>query len=104
MVEEFKKEFNDFIDDFDLEMDYLANKSSFEDGYKSEYQELLTERINRRSDNDIFSRSEFKMPTFSNTGEKDISTIDLLGKIVDNSDFSLPLVVFNTQQLQAYSY
>lgn len=30
--------------------------------------------------------------------------IDQIGKIVDNSDFSMPLVVFNTQQLQAYAY
>ena len=30
--------------------------------------------------------------------------VDQLGKIVDNSDFSMPLVVFNTQQLEAFSY
>ena len=57
-------------------MDYLANKASFEEGYKKEYHELLGERINRRSDNDIFSRSEFKMPSFHSTGLKDISIID----------------------------
>ena len=85
-------------------MDYLANKASFEDGYKTQYQELLSEKINRRSDNDIISRSEFKMPTFSHVGEKDLDSIDLIGKIVDNSDFSMPLVVFNTQQLEAFSF
>ena len=64
LVEEFQTDFSDFINDYDFEMDYLANKASFEEGYKKEYQELLVERINRRSDNDIFSRSEFKMPSF----------------------------------------
>ena len=78
-------------------MDYLANKASFEDGYKKEYQEMLSEKINRRSDNDIFSRSEFKMPSFHQIGTKDLSVIDEIGKIVDNSDFSMPLTVFNTQ-------
>ena len=65
MLDEYTTDFSDFIKDFDLEMDYLANKASFENGYKTEYQELLSEKINRRSDNDIFARSEFKMPSFS---------------------------------------
>ena len=75
-MDEFKGDFSDFISDFDLEMDSLANKASYEEGFKAHYQELLSERINRRSDNDIFSRSEFKMPSFSQIGEKDISIID----------------------------
>ena len=44
------------------------------------------------------------MPTFSQAGTKDISILDEIGKIVDNSDFSMPLVVFNSNQLQAFSY
>ena len=44
------------------------------------------------------------MPSFSHIGEKDISVIDQIGKVVDNSDFSMPLVVFNTQVLQAFSF
>ena len=36
------------------------------------------------------------MPTFSHIGETDKKIIDKIGKIVDNSDFSMPLVVFNT--------
>jgi len=31
---EFKSDFADFLTDFDLEMDFLANKASYEDGYK----------------------------------------------------------------------
>jgi hypothetical protein len=57
---------------------------------------MLQEKINRRSDNDIFSRSEFIMPTFQQAGLKDLNYIDEIGKITDNSDFSMPLVVFNT--------
>jgi hypothetical protein len=58
---------------------------------------MLTDRINKRSDNDIFSRSAFKLPTFHRIGSKDAGIIDEIGKIVDNSDFSIPLVVFNSQ-------
>mmetsp|Transcript_4444 Transcript_4444/g.6568 ORF Transcript_4444/g.6568 Transcript_4444/m.6568 type:complete len:80 (-) Transcript_4444:1083-1322(-) len=79
-----------------MEMDHLANQANFENGYKQEYQELLSEKINRRSDNDIFSRSEFKSPSFCQQGELDIKVIDKIGKVVDHSDFSVPLVVFNT--------
>ena len=78
-------------------MDFLANQANFENGYKTEYKELLTDRINRRSDNDIFSRSAFKMPSFHRIWQKDMEVIDHIGKIVDNSDFSMPLVVFNSQ-------
>jgi hypothetical protein len=35
LLDEFKTEFSDFINDFDLEMDFLANKASFEEGYKA---------------------------------------------------------------------
>ncbi len=64
LLDEFKEDFDKFIDDFDLEMDYQANQASFENTYKQSYIEMLQEKINRRSDNDIFSRSEFIMPTF----------------------------------------
>lgn len=37
LVEEFQTDFSDFINDYDFEMDYLANKASFEEGYKKEY-------------------------------------------------------------------
>lgn len=77
-------------------MDHLANEANFENEYKQQYQELLNDKINRKSDNDIFSRSEFKMPSFHEMGQLDISLLDKIGKIVDNSDFSMPLVVFNT--------
>jgi len=36
-LEEFKNDFSDFIADFDLEMDNLANQAKFENGYKTEY-------------------------------------------------------------------
>ena len=64
LLDQFKEDFDKFIDDFDLEMDYQANQASFENTYKQSYIEMLQEKINRRSDNDIFSRSEFIMPTF----------------------------------------
>jgi len=30
LMDEFKSDFNDFINDFDVEMDYLANMASYE--------------------------------------------------------------------------
>lgn len=37
LIDEFKTDFQDFIEDFDLEMDHLANQANFENGYKTEY-------------------------------------------------------------------
>ena len=34
-MDEFKGDFTDFISDFDLEMDSLANKASYEEGFKA---------------------------------------------------------------------
>ena len=76
VLDEFKTDFNDFITDFDLEMDFQANQANYEESYKAQYQELLHDKINRRSDCDIFRRSEFKMPTFSQVGTKDINVLD----------------------------
>ena len=45
--------------DFDVEMDYLANKASFEQGHKGKFNDLIS------SDNELFSTSDFKMPSFS---------------------------------------
>ena len=81
---EFKTDFDEYIGDFDLEMDFQANQASYESSYKTQYQELLHDKINRRSDNNIFTRSEFAIPTFSEAGTKDINIIDEIGKIVDN--------------------
>ena len=103
-MNEFRIDFEEFMRDFDMEMDYQANYASYENSYSLAYQEILKEDINRRSDNDIFARSEFKLPTFSQIGLRDLSIIDEIGRITDNSDFSVPLVVFNTHQLEAFSY
>jgi hypothetical protein len=41
LLDEFKEDFDKFIDDFDLEMDYQANQASFENTYKQSYIEML---------------------------------------------------------------
>ena len=51
----------------------------------------------------FFAVSEFKYPTF-NCMQDEIDMIDTIGKVTDNSDFSMPLVTFNTHQLAAYHY
>lgn len=95
-MQEFKTDFEDFVKDFDIEMDFLANKATFETGYKAEYGELVREGVNRRSDGDVFLRSDFRPPSFCQVGAKDIGVVDQIGKIVDNSDFSQPLALFDT--------
>jgi hypothetical protein len=44
------------------------------------------------------------MPIFQTIGEEEIEMVNQIGKIVDPSDFSMPLAVFDTYQFQAYSY
>ena len=43
----------------------------------------------------FFAVSEYKYPSFSCL-ETEIESIDQIGNIIDNSDFSMPLVAFNT--------
>jgi len=51
----------------------------------------------------FFAVSEYKYPTFSCL-QAEVDSIDEIGKITDNSDFSMPLVAFNSYQLQAFNY
>ena len=51
----------------------------------------------------FFAVSEFKFPNF-NCIKDEIEVIDNIGKVTDNSDFSMPLVAFNTHQLGAFHY
>jgi hypothetical protein len=94
------KEFGYFVGDFDCDMDYMANRANF-DYYWQEFKQL--EATMKKSTN-FFSVSEYKYPTFQ-TMKSELDQIDNLGAIADNSDFSMPLVVFNTYNLQAvYNY
>ena len=96
-LKEFSKDFDDFFAEFDTEMDFMANRCQF-DYFWQEFKQL--EQTMKRATN-FFAVSEFKFPNFSClTSELDI--IDSIGKITDNSDFSVPLVVFNSHKLAAY--
>ena len=46
----------------------------------------------------FFAVSEYKYPTFSCL-QTEVDSVDEIGKITDNSDFSMPLVAFNSYQL-----
>jgi len=80
-------------------MDYLANKASL-DGQLQELQFLEKEM---KKSTQFFKSADFKFPTFSYINT-DLEHIDYLGKITDNSDFSMPIVTFNTHTLQVYNY
>lgn len=51
----------------------------------------------------FFAVSEYKYPSFSCLTQE-VDSIDTIGNITDNSDFSMPLVAFNTFQLQTFNY
>jgi hypothetical protein len=88
---DFSKEFDDFFADFDNEMDFLANRCQF-DYFWNEFKQL--EATMKKATN-FFAVSEFKFPNFSCLKDE-VEIIDQLGKVTDNSDFSMPLVAFNT--------
>ena len=79
------------MNEFDSEMDFLANKASF-DGY---FFDLQTMETDIKKGTNFFKVSEFRAPTF-NYLNHELELIDQLGKITDISDFSMPLVAFNT--------
>lgn len=82
------------MQEFDQEMDYLANRASYEDYC----QDLLTLEEDSKKSTQFFKTSEYKEPKFQFL-QTDLESTDFLGKIVDTSDFSIPLVAFNTYQL-----
>ena len=90
-LQDFSKEFDDFFADFDTDMDFMANQCQF-DYYWTEFKQL--EATMKKATN-FFAVSEFKFPNF-NCLTKEVELIDTIGKVTDNSDFSMPLVAFNT--------
>jgi hypothetical protein len=95
-LREFVKDFDYFMQDFDLEMDFLANRANF-DYYWQEFKQL--EQTMSKPTN-FFAVSEFKFPTFLHM-QAEIDSLNALGQVQDNSDFSAPLVVFNTYNLSS---
>ena len=88
------------MQDFDLEMDFMANRANF-DYYWQEFKQL---EATMNKPTNFFAVSEFKFPTFLSM-QSEIDSIDSLGQVQDNSDFSMPLVVFNTYNLSnCYNY
>lgn len=86
--------------DFDLEMDFMANRATF-DYYWQEFKQLETKMKKTTS---YFAVSEFKFPSFHSL-ETELESVDQIGHVIDNSDFSMPLVVFNTYNLKyCYNY
>ena len=95
----FATEYVDFALDFDQEMDFQANKASY-DGYSAEMVRLETDLKKKTY---FLRASEYKHSTFEALNSE-IDTIDRIGMIRDNSDFSTPLCTFDTFQLQAFEY
>lgn len=94
-LKDYVKEFDDFLLDFDQEMDFMANRANF-DYYWQEFKQLESKM---KKATNFFAVSEFKPPKFESMASE-IEAVDQIGKITDNSDFSMPLVVFNTYNLK----
>ena len=72
-------------------MDFIANRAQF-DYYWQEFKQLET---TMKKATNFFAVSEFKYPSFD-CMKSEVEQVDLIGKITDNSDFSMPIVAFNT--------
>ena len=60
-LQDFSKEFDDFFADFDIEMDFMANRCQF-DYFWTEFKQL--EATMKKATN-FFAVSEFKFPNFN---------------------------------------
>jgi len=98
-VQALASEFYEFFNDFDQEMDFLANKASF-DNFAADVKALEKEIAKKTY---FFRASQYKAPSFEFLSSE-LDTIDAIGAIRDNSDFSMPLCAFNTYQLQVYEF
>jgi hypothetical protein len=65
-LQNYVKEFDDFMLDFDVEMDFMANRANF-DYYWQEFKQL--EATMKKSTN-FFAVSEFKYPQFDHMQEE----------------------------------
>ena len=90
-LKNFSKDFDDFFAEFDTEMDFQANNAQF-DYYWTEFKQLET---TMKKATNFFAVSEFKFPNF-NCLPSEVELINEIGKVTDNSDFSMPLTTFNT--------
>jgi hypothetical protein len=98
-LKSFSTELFEFISEFDNEMDIMANKAAL-DGYLADLQ--IMEADIKKGVN-FFKVSSFREPTF-NFLNHELELIDQMGKVTDTSDFSMPLVAFNTYHLEIYNY
>ena len=90
-MDEFKSEFDLFYKEFDMEMDFHANRAEFMKLLKG--YEDLSKLSNKKPF--FLEAAKFSLPRFE-TVKSDLEDLLSIGKVSDTSPHSMPMVVLNT--------
>ena len=88
-----------FTQEFNFDMDSQANRAGYE-GFKERFEEIQSEKS---KESNFLRNSKFVYPTFD-TVATDVEDIMDYGRIVDNSEYSKPLIVMNTFNFELLEY
>ena len=98
-LQETEGELQTFTAEFDVDMDYQANKAGYE-RLRQRFEEIRTEQARKPY---FLRNSKFVTPTFE-TVASDLEDIMDFGRIVDNCEFSEPLITMNTYNFELLEY
>lgn len=98
-IKEVENDLHTFADEFDLDMDQQANRAGYK-RVKDLYEEVKAEQDRKTF---FLENSAFVPPTFE-TVSSDVDEIMDFGRIIDNSEFSEPLIVMNTYNFELLEY
>jgi hypothetical protein len=98
-IKEAENDLHAFADEFDLDMDQQANRAGYE-RVKDRFEEVREEQERKTH---FLKNSEFVPPTFE-TVSFDVDEIMDFGRVIDNNEFSEPLIVMNTYNFELLEY
>lgn len=94
-----KEDFDSYLKDFDIDMDFLANQAD----YNRINKEFESIKENQYFKPYFLRGAKFSMPRFE-TVKEDISELMSLGKILDTTEYQTPLVTVNTFNLEVFQF
>jgi hypothetical protein len=98
-IEEIEGDLHTFTEEFDVDMEHQANRAGFE-MIKNRFDEVKTEQQRK---NYFLRNSKFEPPKFD-TVATDVEDIMDFGRVVDQSEFSQPLIIMNTYNFELLEY
>ncbi|CAI2362087.1 unnamed protein product [Moneuplotes crassus] len=98
-IKQVEDNIQNFTEEFDLDMEHQANKAGYE-SVKREFEEL---EMDQEKKTYFLRNSRFVPPTFE-TVSSDLPDIMDIGRIVDNCEFSEPLITMNTYNFELLEY